>query len=64
MGMVVNGLDLVDVGQQLGIGGLRPKHNCQKYDDKRDNGSLDHRRVSLEACARRVNLRLEDCKAP
>ena len=60
--MIVNGLDLCDLGQQLGIGGLGPKRSGKKDGDKHDSGSLEHVRVSLEACARRVNLRLQDCK--
>src|SRR5690348_9755748 len=62
MGMVVNGLDLVDFGQQLGIGGLGEQRGSQKKTDKRDSGSHKHVKSVLRACARRLNLGARDCK--
>jgi hypothetical protein len=60
--MVVNGFDLIDFGQQLGIGGLRAHRHGEKKADKRDSGSHEHGRMSLGACARRVNLNRRECK--
>jgi hypothetical protein len=44
--MVVNRLDFVDFGQQLGISGLGEQRGSQKKADKRDSGSHKHGRAS------------------
>src|ERR1051325_6554201 len=49
--MVINGLDLVDFGQQLGIGSLRAECGSQKDEGKGYRGFLDHGRFVLRACA-------------
>src|ERR1700757_3827216 len=60
--MIINGLDLVDFGQQLGIGGLCAKYGGQKDEGKGYRGFLDHGRFVLRACARRVNRASQECK--
>jgi hypothetical protein len=60
--MIVNGLDLVNFGQQLGISGLGEQRGGQRKTDKRDSGSHKHVKSVLRACARRVNLNRRECK--
>src|SRR3954462_12199605 len=62
MGMVINGFDLVDFRQQLGIGRLRVKHDAEKDEGKGSRGSLDHGRMSSGLARERVNPKLKDCK--
>jgi hypothetical protein len=54
--MIVDCLDSVDFGQQLGIGGLREQRRTHKKADKRDSGSHEHGRVSSRLARERVNL--------
>src|ERR1041384_4498128 len=49
--MVINGLDPVDFGQQLGIGSLRAECGSQKDEGKGYRGFLDDGRFVLRACA-------------
>jgi hypothetical protein len=41
--MIVNGFDLVDLGQKLGIGGLGAERARNEHGNKQDCGSFGHK---------------------